>query len=74
LFEGLVSIIPAVMAFFMATLLFFVSRTAIKFDNIFGDQPLLFWALGFFYGYRMAARKRIVYYAACLRALFHVLK
>lgn len=49
MFDGMISIVPTVMAFFMASLLFFVSRSAKKFDNIFDDQPVTFWALGFFF-------------------------
>lgn len=49
MFDGLITIVPTVMAFFMASLLFFVSRSAKKFDSIFNDQPVTFWALGFFF-------------------------
>lgn len=48
MFDGLMVMFPTVMAFFMASLLFFVSRTAKKFDNIFDERPVAFWAMGFF--------------------------
>ncbi|WP_338294343.1 GGDEF domain-containing protein [Planctobacterium marinum] len=45
--EGILFVVPTVMALFMASLLFFVSRTAKKFDSIFDEQPALWWAAGF---------------------------
>lgn len=35
------------MALFTASLLYFISRTAKKFDNIYDEQPAIWWATGF---------------------------
>lgn len=45
--DGILFVVPTVMALFTASLLYFISRTAKKFDNIYDEQPAIWWATGF---------------------------